>query len=328
MSDASGTAHASPHTILIADDDEDFRGLLVRRARRMGLVVLEATDGLQAMETIRAQPVDVIVIDVYMPGLSGLEVAAAARQLDPDVQLIVLTGSATLETAIGALRAGAFDYLTKPLESLDAFEISLSRALEHRWLLREKQRLFAEVQRLAVTDPLTGLYNRRKVDEVLEVEIERSRRYGRSLSLVMLDIDRLKAINDEHGHSVGDAVLQALARAIRNSVRKVDYPTRLGGDEFLAVLPEADLREAARVAARIFNHIAALKVEGVSFSVSAGVAQWRPEYSTPEDFLRAVDQALYYAKEAGPQQIAVISREADERAEAVRLWKNENACAE
>ncbi len=144
----------------------------------------------------------------------------------------------------------------------------------------------------------------------------------------MLDVDRLKAINDGRGHPVGDAVLQALARAVRHSVRKVDYPTRLGGDEFLVLLPEADLREAARVAARIFNHIAALEVEGTRFSVSAGVAQWRPSYATAEDFLRAVDQALYRAKEAGRQQIAVVVQGLGEDSEAVHLWKKEDACAE
>ncbi len=318
---------ASARKILIADDDEDFRALLVRRATRMGLAVVEARDGLQAMEAIHGQAFDAVVVDVYMPGCSGVEVAEAARQVDPNVQAIVLTGSATLETAIGALRAGVYDYLTKPLESLEAFDISLTRALEHQSLLRENQRLFAEVQRLAVTDPLTGLYNRRKLDEMLEVEIERSRRYGRSLSLVMLDVDRLKGINDGHGHPVGDAVLQALARAVRNSVRKVDCPTRLGGDEFVVLLPEADLREAARVAGRIFNHIAALEVEGVRFSVSAGVAQWRPAYATPEDFLRAVDQALYRAKEAGRQQIAVVAPGVGDERDVVHLWKKEDACA-
>lgn len=320
-----GTANAPVRKVLIADDDEDFRSLLVRRAKKMGLVVVEVRDGLQAMEVIRQQSFDAIVVDVYMPGCTGVEVAQAARQVDPNVQAIVLTGSATLETAIEALRVGVYDYLTKPLESMDAFEMSLTRALEHQRLKRENQRLFAEVQRLAVTDPLTGLYNRRKLDEALEVEVERSRRYGRALSIVMLDVDNLKAVNDMHGHPTGDAVLQAIARAIRNSVRRVDYPTRLGGDEFLVLLPEADLREAARVGGRIFNSIARLPVQDVTVSMSAGVAQWRPDYTTPEDYLRAVDQALYQAKRAGGHQIAVITREVEGEPEVVRSWDVEAA---
>ncbi|MEW6569377.1 MAG: diguanylate cyclase [Chloroflexota bacterium] len=324
MSEAPGTAHASVCSVLIADDDEDFRSLLVRRAKRMGLAVVEARDGLQALEAIRRQAFDAVVVDVYMPGCTGVEVAQAAKQIDANVQAIVLTGSATLETAVDALRAGVYDYLTKPLESLDAFEHSLTRALEHQRLLRENQRLFAEVQRLAVTDPLTGLFNRRKLDEALEVEMERSRRYGRSLSMVMLDVDKLKAINDTHGHPVGDAVLQAIAQAMRHSVRRVDYPTRLGGDEFLVLLPEADLREAARVAGRIFNQVASLQMDGVQVSMSAGVAQWRPAYALPEDFLRAVDQALYQAKHAGGHQIAVITQDLEGEPDIVRAWDPEN----
>jgi DNA-binding NtrC family response regulator len=108
--------------VLIADDDADFRRLLVRRATRMGLTVVEASSGTQALEAVRKTSFDAIVVDVYMPGCSGVEVAQEARNLDAHVQAIVLTGSATLENAIEALRAGVYDFLTKPLESLDVFE--------------------------------------------------------------------------------------------------------------------------------------------------------------------------------------------------------------
>jgi two-component system cell cycle response regulator len=308
--------------ILIADDDVDFRSLLVRRAVRMGLTVVEVADGTQALEALSRESFDAVVVDVYMPGCSGVEVASEARKIDPYLQAIVLTGSATLETAVEALRAGVYDYLTKPLESMDTFEISLTRALEHQRLLKENARLFAEVQRLAVTDPLTGLFNRHKLGEVLEVEIERSRRYGRSLSVVMMDMDGLKRINDTRGHPVGDAVLQAVAQAIRSAVRRVDMPTRFGGDEFLVLLPEADSQEAVRVAYRIFDQIARLTVEGESVSASAGVAQWEPVHATPADFLHAVDQALYQAKRAGGHHIAMVEHD-DGESVTIRAWEPE-----
>ena len=312
--------------VLIADDDADFRRLLVRRATRMGLTVVEAQTGTQALEAVRTTSFDAVVVDVYMPGCSGVEVAQEARNIDPHVQAIVLTGSATLENAIQALRAGVYDYLTKPLKSLDVFEMSLSRALELQRLLRENARLFAEVQRLAVTDPLTGLYNRHKLAEALDVEVERSRRYGRSLSMVMIDLDGLKRINDTLGHNVGDEVLQAAANAIRSEIRKVDLATRVGGDEFLLLLPEAELMDAAGVAGRIFERFSRATVHGERVSASAGVTQWRRGYASATEFVRAADQALYEAKREGGGHIAVVFPAPEgEEGETIEEWLPQTA---
>jgi diguanylate cyclase (GGDEF)-like protein len=295
--------------VLVADDDSDFRRLLVRRVVRMGLTVVEAENGDQAIEAIGEHAFDVLVVDLYMPGRSGLEVVHAGRRADPGVQAIVLTGSASVETAVEALRAGAYDYLTKPLESLVAFELSLRRALQHRHLVKENARLFAEVQRLAMMDPLTGLYNRHKLNDALEMEIERAGRYGRPLSAIMIDLDGMKRINDTHGHRAGDEVLRQVAVAIGGQVRRLDIPTRYGGDEFLVLLPEADLEEALRVAERVCAHITRIDLQGEGLSVSAGVAQWAPTYGSAEDFLEAVDQALYQAKRAGGQRVFCLPPE-------------------
>jgi PleD family two-component response regulator len=213
-------------TALVADDDGDFRQLLARRARRMGLTVIEVDDGKKALQAVTDQPFDVLVLDLYMPGATGLEVFQAARRVQPEIQAIVLTGSASVETAVEALRQGAYDYLTKPLESLATYELALTRALEHRHLLRENARLFQEVQRLASTDPLTGLYNRHRLAESLETEWERAVRYGRPVSMIMMDMDDLKVVNDTHGHQGGDVVLQKVAEAIRGHIRRLDLPTR------------------------------------------------------------------------------------------------------
>lgn len=287
--------------ILIADDDHDFRRLLVRRAERMGLTIEEAEDGKQAMGMIRDRRFDVLVLDLYMPGHTGLEVFHAARRLDPDVQAIVLTGNATIETAVDALRAGAYDYMLKPLESLAVFELSLSRAMEHRFLLRENARLFAEVERLAMTDPLTGLYNRHKLNESLELEVERGRRYDRPLSAIMIDLDDLKDINDRFGHPVGDDVLIEVANGIKSQIRRVDIATRYGGDEFLIILPEADISEASRVADRICQHISEISIgENEPVSASLGVVELPDESDpSPDRFLALVDEALYQAKRSG-----------------------------
>jgi diguanylate cyclase (GGDEF)-like protein len=286
--------------ILIADDDPDFRRMLVRRAERMGLEITEVTDGDKALGELRSGSFDVLILDLYMPGHTGLEVFQAARRLDPEVQALVLTGNATVETAVDALRSGAYDYLVKPLESLAVFELSLTRALEHRLLLRENARLFAEVERLAITDPLTGLFNRHKLNEALVVEVERGLRYQRPLAAIMIDLDDLKRINDRLGHPAGDTVLRQVAQGIKSQVRKVDIPTRYGGDEFLVLLPEADVDEATRVANRIYDRIKEIPFEGdLPISASIGVAELSADVETPESFLHEVDRALYESKRAG-----------------------------
>ncbi len=285
--------------VLIADDDDDFRRLLVRRAKRMGLRVVEARDGCEALEAVKRQSFDALVLDLYMPGASGIEVLEAGSRIDPEVQTILLTGNASLETAVEALRAGAYDYLTKPLDSLTVFELALTRALEHRHLLQDNARLFAEVQRLAVTDPLTGLYNRHKLNEALAAEVERAQRYGRPLALIMLDLDNLKRVNDSLGHPAGDEVLKQVADIIRQEIRRVDIATRFGGDEFLVVLPEADIEEAVAVALRIHRSGQTIAIEGLPISFSLGVTELRAGITNLEEFLHEVDKALYAAKEAG-----------------------------
>jgi diguanylate cyclase (GGDEF)-like protein len=282
--------------ILIADDDQDFRRLLARRAVRMGLELDEADDGHEALKMVRDQKFDVLVLDLYMPQATGLDVFEAAQAVDPDIQALVLTGSATLETAIEALRVGVYDYLTKPLESMAAFEMALTRALEHRYLVRENKRLFKEVQRLAVTDPLTQLYNRHKLDETLKLEIERAIRYGRSLSLIMLDVDNLKSVNDEFGHQVGDEVLKSIASAIKDVIRQVDLPVRYGGDEFVILLPEANFEEAFGVERRLHKRIKEQVFKGHQLTISSGVVQWRGSFVSAENFIKAADEAMYRAK--------------------------------
>jgi diguanylate cyclase (GGDEF)-like protein len=284
--------------VLIADDDDDFRALLVRRSLRMGLDVQQVNDGPLAIKALKAAPFDVLVVDLYMPGSTGLEVVQEGRRIDPELQSIILTASGTLETALEALRAGVYDYLLKPLESVAAFELSLTRALEHRLLIRENQRLFAEVQRLAVTDPVTGLFNRHKLNETLELEIERAHRYRRPLSLIIIDMDRLKAINDMYGHPAGDEALRTVAAAIRSQVRRVDLATRYGGDEFVILLPEASESDARAIAERISAEIGGRNPGPWQVSASFGVAAWQDGIATGEEMIDRADRELYANKRA------------------------------
>ncbi len=295
-------------SVLIAETEEDLRVLLSSRARNLGLDVEEARDPSEALKALRDRFFDVLIVNVSLGEASGIEVFKEGRKLDPDLQALVLAGEATTEIAIDALRAGAFDFITNPLDSISVFDRSLLRVLEHRKLLEENKRLFAEVELLAVTDPLTGLYNRRKLEEALGREIERAGRYQRPLSLIMLDVDNLKAVNDRFGHQAGDEVLRHTAAVIREQIRGVDIATRYGGDEFMIVLPEAGLEEATLVAKRIISRIPEVHPDYVEVSISLGVVQWGPGFASLKELLHQVDRTLYEAKEMGKGRIEVFQQ--------------------
>ena len=177
--------------------------------------------------------------------------------------------------------------------------------------IEEIERLQSALQELAVRDGLTGLYNRRYLDETLEREVSRARRDGHPLSLVMLDIDYFKRVNDTYGHQFGDEVLKALAVALSHDVRAEDVACRFGGEEFLILLPNMPL-DAARVRAEAWRRsVEALSIVhgefAVHFTISLGVAAYPEHGKTPDDLTRCADQALYRAKHEGRNQVSVFS---------------------
>ena len=172
---------------------------------------------------------------------------------------------------------------------------------------------------LARTDPLTGIPNRRFVDETLESEFLRARRYGQELSVAMADLDGLKAVNDEFSHESGDQVLQIIANRARESCRGVDVVGRYGGDEFLFILPSTGLKDASTLGERFRNLVVGDPITlssgiSVALSVSIGVAQWRSSMGGPADLIREADRALYRAKAAGHNRTILATDEGEMRA--------------
>ncbi len=171
----------------------------------------------------------------------------------------------------------------------------------------ENARLYEDVQKLSMTDPLTGLHNRRGLFEVGRRELERARRFDHALSLLMLDLDRFKAINDTHGHGVGDEVLAEIAQRCKRTVREVDILSRYGGEEFVALLPETGLTDAQRIADRLRNAVErqpiVTEAGSLSVTVSVGVAALRPSFAALDELLDAADTALYAAKAAGRNRV-------------------------
>ena len=297
-------------TVMIVDDS-----MLVRAVVRAGLEaedyhVVEAEDGTVALQLCRAQPPDVILLDIVMPGLDGYQVLA---QLKADPQLshipvVFLTGRTGMADVVTGLRAGAHDYLKKPFEPEELLA-RVGSAIHVKQLQDQLRDRNAQLDQLSRTDALTGLYNRRHLDEELGRRHGEARRYHDSLGLVLLDIDHFKQVNDAHGHPVGDDVLSEVASRIQNQLRLEDVAGRWGGEEFLVILPRTDLPGVLELAERIRRAVSATPViagdQRIDVTISGGCAVGPGE--SPAELLRRADKRLYQAKAAGRDQIIAVN---------------------
>jgi len=282
--------------ILIIDDSADALAVAKTRLAHEGHEILCASGGKDGLDMAGRHNPDLILLDVDMPDLNGFDVC---RRLKEDaatcsIPVIFLSGSGGIDDRVKGLDLGAVDFVTKPF---DAFEL---RA-RVRAALRTKhlQDLLIEHARI---DPLTGLPNRRALDERLQQEWARLLRHGGHLSVIMADLDNFKRVNDRFGHPAGDEVLCQVARLLADGCRESDTPARYGGEEFVVVAPETTAQAATVFADRLRTSICArpLEVRGKAVEVTAsfGVADNEGPKS-PEELVQAADEALYRAKSAG-----------------------------
>jgi diguanylate cyclase (GGDEF)-like protein len=303
----------SDFPILIADDDPVTRKLLERTLTNKGYSVTAVDDGRRAWERFQEDFFPLVVSDWEMPGMDGLEICKAIRGVETEgyVFIILLTSRGNREDIVRGLEAGADDYLTKPFNPAElAARINTGiRVLE---LERSLKQANDEIRVLSITDRLTGCYNRLYMDERIEPEIKRAKRYRHWLSVIMCDLDHFKRVNDTYGHQVGDVVLKEFANIIEYSIRsKVDWAVRYGGEEFIIILPETDLDGAKVVADRLRCSIAAFPfaAEEKKFSITASFGVMSLNEKTPweklstDTIIQHADSLLYAAKDAGRNQI-------------------------
>jgi len=285
--------------VLVIDDSEPIHKLIEARLRPEGLEVSSEFDGERGVERAIAEQPDLILLDIDLPDVDGFEVC---RQLKDhpdtrDIPVIFLTGTTSTDSKVKGLDLGAVDYVTKPFDQVEL------RA-RVRAALRTK-RLQDLLEHQSFLDGLTGLWNRAYLDQRIESELNIARRYGRPVSLILLDIDHFKRINDGHGHLFGDIVLQGTAECLPVYARRSDIVTRYGGEEFAILLADTSLRAAAYVAERLRTAIEGRNFEAhgetVVVTASFGVACTLNLSSelTRETILNAADQALYASKDAG-----------------------------
>jgi len=298
--------------ILVADDDRITRALLGRWVTRWGYELVHAVDGKDALEKLLSDPeIQICVIDWMMPEMNGPEVIRVLREQrsEPYVYTVLLTAKTETDDVVEGLQSGADDYIHKPCHPLE-LEVRLrvgKRMVELQQSLIDAREL---LRFEATHDPLTHLHNRRSINEHLKGRLAKARETKSSLSVVMMDIDHFKAINDNHGHHIGDVVLREVPMRFRNALRAEDVAGRYGGEEFLLVLDDCPAPLAMEVAERLRNELSARPVakDGLSlnFSASLGVAcsDAFPR-ADAEALVRAADAALYRSKSTGRNRVTM-----------------------
>ena len=301
--------------VLVVDDSAVVRRILGGQLHRAGWLVREAASGSEALAAFEQEPFEVVITDINMPGLDGLELLARLRQREVPPEVILLTGSRAGDAlaAVQALRLGAYDYIAKDSEAGGEVVLAVQRAVE-KWRLREENaRLLRELSRLSLEDALTGLGNRRAFDGSIVHEVARAGRHGRNLSLAMLDLDHFKRVNDSLGHPAGDAVLASFAGVLRSLARQADLIYRYGGEEFAVILPDCDDVGALAFAQRVVHETEAQPLcagrQQVAITCSVGVACLAPrDRPSGEELVVRADRALYEAKDSGRNR-AVLGRD-------------------
>jgi diguanylate cyclase (GGDEF)-like protein len=305
--------------ILLVDDDRFMRTVLCQTLQDAGYQVSQAANGKEALELCRSSYFPIILTDWVMPEMDGIAFCRAFREKTAEsyTYLILLTSQDGKDKLIEGLEAGADEYLIKPVNEAELM-VRLKTARRILDLESSLQKSLEEIKQLSIREPLTGMFNRGYLDQHLPNEIRRADRYLRDFSLIMMDLDHFKKINDTWGHQAGDAVLQHCSRIIAGTIRReVDWVARYGGEEFVLVLPETDQVGCGVVAERLRNLIASstCSFRGENLSITASFGTVTRTFadslaiSSPDQLLNLADQCLYAAKQSGRNRVVAAQRQ-------------------
>jgi two-component system, cell cycle response regulator len=285
--------------ILIVDDEEKNLSLFVTYVNSFGFSCDTAQDGEAAIKKLQSGRFTIVLTDMVMPHMDGMQLLKYIREHHPKIGVIVITGYADSFTYTNMIKAGASDFITKPF-CADELEAKLNRLVRELNLVRQ-------LELHAIHDALTDLYNRRYFDSRILAEAQRAERQGYKIFLQMLDVDNLKAFNDEIGHQEGDKLLQTMGRILLQSIRKdVDWAFRYGGDEFGVIFIQTDLDQVVKIAERIQKEYCRKKYTntGVSIGIARFVrhagSNWQEDVA---DLVARADKALYSAKNQGKNRV-------------------------
>lgn len=316
LSEPPSPRHSDSRTIVVAEDDRLTRDLLAGMLRSHGYRVESFADGQAAVERVGQGGIDLVLLDILMPRLSGLEACRLCKSMTSDsfLPVVLVTVKTDSASRVEGLKIGADDYVCKPFdegELLARVEAMLRIKQLHDHVARAR----AKLERLSVHDDLTGLFNYRYLHNRLSEEFKRAERYHDPLACIVVDIDRLQTINELAGRELGDRVLASVAEVLLRSVRDVDVVARFGGDEFLIILPSTHFAGSVTVAERIWREVgdASFAVgdkQNARVTLSLGVALFPSRDVRSKDaLLRAADAALHQAKRDGGNRLCVFQQQ-------------------
>jgi diguanylate cyclase (GGDEF)-like protein len=305
----------APSRILVVEDSRTQADWLRQVLEREGYAVVVAQDGREAVRRVRSEPPDLVLLDMILPDMNGLDVLRVikARSEEQFIPVILLSVRSDLDSRVTGLRLGADDFLAKPFADAE-IQARAAAMLRIKSLQDQLRATKSQLEKLSITDGLTGLYNHRHFQERLADEFRRAQRYADPVSLIMLDLDHFKEVNDKYGHPFGDRVLRETAQLIRSSIRDPDICSRYGGEEFAIILPKTHLQGALAVSERIFHALRAKTYAAengappvaLRVTASIGVAFYpSKDVTSPELLVKFADEALYRAKREGRDTICL-----------------------
>jgi diguanylate cyclase (GGDEF)-like protein len=308
--------------ILVVDDDPFVRIFLNELLESGGYETVCASNGMDALNLFMENPADLIISDMNMAVMNGLEFVRKLRETESDVPVIILTVNTEIRVALEAIRSGANDYLLKDDNIHETIFLSIEKTLEkyrlqeeNFKLLKELTRKNQELEKLSFLDGLTDIPNRRYFDKVIAEEWLRAARKSKPVSLIMIDIDYFKKYNDTYGHQEGDKCLQKVAKSLESALnRPGDFVARYGGEEFAALLPDTDMEGAVAVADRMRAGIELLNIlhsssdaaDHVSLSMGIGTVALADRRISHSVLISLADQSLYEAKSEGRNRIKIL----------------------
>ena len=297
----------SDSIILIVDDNDSNRDLLQRRLRLYDFECVQASGGKEALSILSKQKIDLVLLDVLMPDMNGIEVLNAIRnsELQSDLPVIMVSGFDDVRSVAKCIAIGASDYLSKPVDGV-VLGAKVVAALERKALRKKSNELMDQLTVQATTDQLTGIRNRRSIYEKLDSLIQSCKDNSSNFGIILLDIDFFKSVNDAFGHHAGDMVLIEAAERFSQNIRSNDFIGRQGGEEFLALIDDIEIDEITQIAERVRQSIESnvINLEGteIKITVSGGIAH-SSEKIERDDLINLADERLYLAKENGRNRI-------------------------
>ena len=300
-------------TILIVEDDATSAKLIARYLSMIPCQLEIVDNGEKALRMASTNHVDIILLDLMLPIIDGIEVCRALKSNEQTIpiQVVMITSLTDTKSKLAGIEAGTDDFLVKPINK-DELRARIKALVKKKAYLDRLRARIDGALYAAITDKLTGVYNHGYFKHFIELECKRSKRHQHRLALLMVDVDDFKKFNDQYGHQCGDLALNRIAKKLKSNIRDIDLIARYGGEEFSIVLPYADLKMAESVANRLLqsvsNHQEIEHAPDARLSVSIGISIYPDFCDTPAEFLKTADLALYQAKSKGKNQYCVFGK--------------------